>query len=437
MSIQSEISRIQSNVQDTINVIQSTGVAVPPGANSDNLPGLAAALANEKQDKLTGTPGQMVGFDSQGNAVAQDQGASNVSAENVSVPDTTASLYGLEDATVDQVLQKLTNAAILKKTGGDPIYTPVSLGDIPIGSTLYSEENGTQVSFVVAEHNYENELNDQALTLLVRETAFPSGMQWNTTAVNSYADSSIDDWLNTDYKGTLYSSMQNIIAQTVFPYTPGNGNYVVSELTREVFLLSATELGLESSVVNIEGSQIPLNLLTGNTQLTRSPQLNVNNRIIAIGHSGNQVPQSPTVLTQFKPAFCIPSDTQFYTDGESYYLEQAYIPVSYSLTNVLGQDTPVGAQIATGSYVGTGTYGQNNPCTLTFDFVPKVLFIGSTGGNTSGNSPWFYGFDWGAVGTRHLCALEWKMYSISWWSSETAGYQLNMQGSEYPYIILA
>lgn len=289
--------------------------------------------------------------------------------------DATAALYGLEDATVDQVLQKLTNAAILKKTGGDPIYTPVSLGDIPIGSTLYSEENGTKVSFVVAEHNYENELNDQALTLLVRETAFPSGMQWNTTAVNSYADSSIDDWLNTDYKGTLYSSMQNIIAQTVFPYTPGNGNYVVSELTREVFLLSATELGLESSVVNIEGSQIPLNLLTGNTQLTRSPQLNVNNRIIAIGYSGNQVPQSPTVLTQFKPAFCIPSDTQFYTDGESYYLEQAYIPVSYSLTNVLGQDTPVGAQIATGSYVGTGTYGQNNPNTLTFDFTPKLWGI--------------------------------------------------------------
>lgn len=80
MSIQSEISRIQSNVQDTINVIQSTGVAVPPGANSDNLPGLAAALANEKQDKLTGTQGQVVGFDSQGNAVAQESTSSGVTS---------------------------------------------------------------------------------------------------------------------------------------------------------------------------------------------------------------------------------------------------------------------------------------------------------------------------------------------------------------------
>lgn len=32
-------------------------------------------------------------------------------------------------------------------------------------------------------------------------------------------------------------------------------------------------------------------------------------------------------------------------------------------------------QIATGSYVGTGTYGADNPNTLTFDFAPKSLFL--------------------------------------------------------------
>jgi len=70
MSIQSEIDRIRGNVQDTISAIQQTGVTVPEGANSDNLPSLAAALANEKQDKLTGTSGQFVGFNSGGNATA-------------------------------------------------------------------------------------------------------------------------------------------------------------------------------------------------------------------------------------------------------------------------------------------------------------------------------------------------------------------------------
>ena len=32
-------------------------------------------------------------------------------------------------------------------------------------------------------------------------------------------------------------------------------------------------------------------------------------------------------------------------------------------------------RIATGSYVGTGTYGALNPCSLTFDFAPKLLIV--------------------------------------------------------------
>ena len=33
------------------------------------------------------------------------------------------------------------------------------------------------------------------------------------------------------------------------------------------------------------------------------------------------------------------------------------------------------ARVQTGSYVGTGTYGPDNPCSLTFDFIPSFLFI--------------------------------------------------------------
>lgn len=70
MSIQSEINRINNNVQSTLDTIAATGVEV--GTGSDALPAAAAALANEKQDKLTGTQGQIVGFDENGNLVAQD-----------------------------------------------------------------------------------------------------------------------------------------------------------------------------------------------------------------------------------------------------------------------------------------------------------------------------------------------------------------------------
>ena len=73
MSIQSEIDRINSNVQAALNAVADTGVSVPEGANSDNLPVAVSALANEKQGKLTGAQGQIVGFGPDGKAVAQDK----------------------------------------------------------------------------------------------------------------------------------------------------------------------------------------------------------------------------------------------------------------------------------------------------------------------------------------------------------------------------
>lgn len=43
------------------------------------------------------------------------------------------------------------------------------------------------------------------------------------------------------------------------------------------------------------------------------------------------------------------------------------------------QNHTQGARIAIGSYVGTGKYGKDNPNILTFDFVPKVLWVGKDG----------------------------------------------------------
>lgn len=50
MSVQSEINRINDNVQTTLQTIANTGVSVAADANSDDLPAAARALANEKQD---------------------------------------------------------------------------------------------------------------------------------------------------------------------------------------------------------------------------------------------------------------------------------------------------------------------------------------------------------------------------------------------------
>ena len=98
MSIQSEIDRINSNVQSALNAVADTGVSVPENANSNDLPAAVLALANEKQDKLTGTQGQVVGFDAEGNPVAQDKPSytandvSAVPAEEKGAPEGVATL---------------------------------------------------------------------------------------------------------------------------------------------------------------------------------------------------------------------------------------------------------------------------------------------------------------------------------------------------------
>lgn len=101
MSIQSEVERISTNVQNTLESIRQTGVSVPENATSDGLPAAAAALANEKQDKLSGSPGQVVGFDEAGNAQAQDPpgGGGTITAVQV-----TASASGWSGSPATQTL---------------------------------------------------------------------------------------------------------------------------------------------------------------------------------------------------------------------------------------------------------------------------------------------------------------------------------------------
>ena len=55
------------------------------------------------------------------------------------------------------------------------------------------------------------------------------------------------------------------------------------------------------------------------------------------------------------------------TSGPPYWSSISELLSALGLTNV--------AKIATGSYVGTGTYGSANPCSLTFPFSPKLVLF--------------------------------------------------------------
>ena len=105
-------------------------------------------------------------------------------------------------------------------------------------------------------------------------------------------------------------------------------------------------------------------------------------------------------------------------------------------------------KIETGSYVGTGTYGQANPNTLTFGFAPKLVIIG--GGNYQNT----YGSTIAIMDSAFFMAIAGKSSSLSpdsssyevvsitgnsmsWYTTENkVDYQFNLSGSVYHYIAI-
>lgn len=110
--------------------------------------------------------------------------------------------------------------------------------------------------------------------------------------------------------------------------------------------------------------------------------------------------------------------------------------------------------IETGSYLGTGTYTVNNPNTISFGFLPKLVIVAQEGysalPNDSGNTSlpgWQYSFIWSTGCTRmHVfndlitASMDEETNTLSWYSrsgtQSSANTQLNVAGTTYNYIAI-
>lgn len=103
-----------------------------------------------------------------------------------------------------------------------------------------------------------------------------------------------------------------------------------------------------------------------------------------------------------------------------------------------------GAKIVTGSYVGTGTYGQSNPCKLTFDFAPKMLIFWGSGTATSTYSSSHPAIlRWGGttlvtVSSYGANTFSYDGNTVSWYLSygDSADSQWNASGNTYYYTAI-
>lgn len=99
------------------------------------------------------------------------------------------------------------------------------------------------------------------------------------------------------------------------------------------------------------------------------------------------------------------------------------------------------AKIQVGSYVGTGTYGAANPCSLTFDSKPAFFTI------VDMSYPEHYGGDVYVYGqtklatykanpgyARNLCYCSWDGNTLTYYATDAPDYQLNINQNTYVFV---
>ena len=131
----------------------------------------------------------------------------------------------------------------------------------------------------------------------------------------------------------------------------------------------------------------------------------------------------------------------------TYFYDDKLMDMAGSLLELSNDQIPV--HIETGSYTGTGTYGESNPNSLTFGFEPKFVLIyrfNDTAGNSnycnatfspiiknSGIVTYQVGY---STSYSDLYEVKWEKNAVKWYNDESDLYQLNYSEWEYYYIAI-
>ena len=144
--------------------------------------------------------------------------------------------------------------------------TGVLASSLAVGSTVKLMESGTAVEYLVVNQGIpsNSSLYDASCdgTWLLRKDCH-SIRQWNTSAVNTYANSAINTWLNGDFFNSFGIVEQTTAKQIKIPYGAGNKtstvNSGVNGLSCKIFLLSGYEVGWAASTYNelpVDGANV-------------------------------------------------------------------------------------------------------------------------------------------------------------------------------------
>lgn len=274
------------------------------------------------------------------------------------------------------------------------------LGQVSEGTIVKINENGSPVDFYVAKQNYESGLNGAGRTLVI------SGQDGDLgTVVNDIPYS-----ISTD-----------------------TGNQITATITVNSAVIFSGNVG------NSTSDSIPvLDLVNGQGTIV----------IEATVTSGSAPVSAVRTWTYTKAPITFPnagSVAQLTQEGKNIFPKTLAECVRLPGGKTLDEVTAFPCQVYTGSYVGTGTSGQNNPTTLTFPFEPKIVFIAlettrSAGGSLGTITPMIRGVQRSIVGINggsiNIAYLTWDNNSLSFYGNGGADTSLNESGITYHYVAI-
>lgn len=162
---------------------------------------------------------------------------------------------------------------------------------------------------------------------------------------------------------------------------------------------------------------------------------------MSVTYAGNVV-----INNNYNPIYQVNSMLATTPEGETTYVHSsdrnAYPDsgtvggLTYAYLGVPFNNAVAPVKIVTGSYIGTGTYGANNPNTLTFDSAPHVVLIGRNDflailvpGIKAGNL--LHG------NNNRALTVDCTGRTVKWYVEGTdPTYQLNVQGYQYDYLVI-
>ena len=207
------------------------------------------------------------------------------------------------------------------------------LSSLPVGTSVYANVNGVPYEFIIVHQGKPSSAyygSNMGAWLLMKNTY--SKVSWNSSSSNNYGSSYIKSWLNgsNTFLGLFDDAVENKIITVRIPYTKGTGSSGSvasgsSGLSTRVFLLSATEVGINASdyFLNVEGVKLSYFTSANSSRIAynskgyktnwalRSPYTDDDTSITQIADYGTMFSGgfSSTGQYEMRPAFVMHSST--------------------------------------------------------------------------------------------------------------------------------